>query len=88
MLRDDIRAIRRSAVLPVLIGEEDPVPDSLTDHIPWLVANRRFADYRAIVARAPSRLDRFPVAAVCGECARSRSTATSVRAVPLLPKDR
>ena len=51
----------RSAVLPVHLGEEDPVPDSLTDDIRWLVANRRFDDFRVILAHAPSRVDRFPL---------------------------
>jgi arginine N-succinyltransferase len=85
--RDDIRAIRRSAVLPVLIGEEDPVPDNLTDHIPWLVANRRFADYRAILARAPSRVDRFPLLPYAAT-ALAIGDGDLVRAVPLSPKDR
>ena len=35
--RDTIDAVRRSSVLPVTLGEEDPVPDSLTDDILWLV---------------------------------------------------
>jgi arginine N-succinyltransferase len=85
--RDDIRAIRRSAVLPVQIGEEDPVPESLTDHIPWLVANRGFADYRAILARAPSRVDRFPLLPYAAS-ALGVGDGDLVRAVPLSPKDR
>src|SRR5437667_460959 len=35
--RDNIDAVRRSQVLPVTLGEEDPVPDSLTDDVLWLV---------------------------------------------------
>jgi len=85
--RDDIRAVRRSAVLPVQIGEEDPVPDSLTDHVTWLVANRQFADYRAILARAPSRVDRFPLLPYAAT-ALGVADGDLVRAVPLSPKDR
>src|SRR5678815_5542236 len=43
------------------LGEEDPVPDSLTDDILWLVCNRRFDDFRALVTAAPARVDRFPL---------------------------
>jgi arginine N-succinyltransferase len=85
--RDDIRAVRRSVVLPVRIGEEDPVPDSLTDDIPWLVANRRFADFRVVLARAPSRLDRFPLLPFAA-AALGVADGDTVRAVPLSQKDR
>jgi arginine N-succinyltransferase len=85
--RDTIDAVRRSQTLPVTLGEEDPVPDSLSDDILWLVANRRFADFRALVAAAPARVDRFPlrpyVAAALGV-----GEGDSVRAVPLAPRDR
>ena len=63
------------------------MPDSLTDHIPWLVANRRFADYRAILARAPSRVDRFPLLPYAAS-ALGVGDGDLVRAVPLSPKDR
>jgi len=85
--RDNVHAIRQSAVLAVELGEEDPVPDSLTDDIVWLVANRRFADFRAILAHAPARVDRFPLlpyaAAQLGV-----GDGDTVRAVPLAPRDR
>jgi arginine N-succinyltransferase len=85
--RDTIDAVRRSQTLPVTLGEEDPVPDSLSDDVLWLVVNRRFADFRALVAAAPPRVDRFPlrpyVAAALGV-----GEGDSVRAVPLAPRDR
>src|SRR6266567_3724622 len=59
--RDNIRAIRQSQLFPVTIGEEDPVPDSLTDDVLWLVANRNFERFRATVAPAPARIARFPL---------------------------
>ena len=85
--RDDIHAARRSAVLPALIGDEDPVPDSLTDHILWLVANRRFADFRVILAQAPARVDRVPLLPYAAK-QLGVDDGDTVRAVPLLPKDR
>jgi arginine N-succinyltransferase len=85
--RDTIDAVRRSQTLPVTLGEEDPVPDSLSDDVLWLVVNRRFPDFRALVAHAPSRVDRFPlrpyVAAALGV-----GEGDSVRAVSLAPRDR
>ena len=85
--RDDIRAVRISTVLPVHLGEEDPVPDSLTDDVRWLVANRRFADFRVVVAHAPSRIDRFPLLPYAAE-ALGVTDGDTVRAVPLSQKDR
>jgi len=85
--RDDIRAVRRSVVLPVHLGEEDPVPDSLTDDVRWLVANRRFADFRVVIAHAPSRIDRFPLLPYAAE-ALGVADGDTVRAVPLSQKDR
>jgi arginine N-succinyltransferase len=86
-VRDNIDAVRRSSVMPVVVGEEDPVPDSLTDDILWLVSNRRFADFRALVTAAPARSDRLPllpyVAAALGV-----DEGDFVRAVPLAPGDR
>src|SRR5205814_9036365 len=52
-LRDNIRAVQQSRTLPVKLGEEDPVPDNPVESIPWLVANRSFEAFRAIVASAP-----------------------------------
>ena len=85
--RDDIRAVRRSVVLPVHLGEEDPVPDSLTDDIRWLVCNRRFADFRVVIAHAPSHIDRFPLLPYAAS-ALGVTDADTVRAVPLSQKDR
>ena len=85
--RDNIDAVRRSATLPVTIGEEDPVPDSLTDDIPWLVANRRFEGFRAVVTAAPPRCDRFPLLPHAAE-ALGIHEGDVVRAVALRPVDR
>jgi arginine N-succinyltransferase len=85
--RDDIRALRRSAVLPVSLSEEDPVPDSLTDEIRWLVSNRRFEEFRVILAHAPSRIDRFPLLPYAAS-ALGVTEGDTVRAVPLSQKDR
>jgi arginine N-succinyltransferase len=85
--RDNIDAIRRASVMPCTLGEEDPVPDSLTDDILWLVCNRRFADWRALVAAAPPRVDRFPLLPYAAE-ALGVAEGESVRVVPLAAKDR
>jgi arginine N-succinyltransferase len=85
--RDDIGAIERSVVLPVHLGEEDPVPDSLTDSILWLVANRRFAGFRAAIVSAPPRLDRFPLLPYAAQ-QLGVSEGDTVRAVPLAPRER
>ncbi len=85
--RDTIDAVRRSRTLPVTLGEEDPVPDSLSDDVLWLVINRRFADFRALVAAAPPRVDRFPLRPYVAQ-ALGVSEGDSVRAVPLAPRDR
>lgn len=85
--RDNIHAVRQSQLVTVTIGEEDPVPDSLTDDILWLVCNREFADFRAIVVAAPSRSDRLPLLPYAAEALRVAEGDT-VRAVPLSPADR
>ena len=85
--RDTVDAVRRSQILPVMLGEEDPVPDSLTDDVLWLVANRKFEDFRALVAAGPSRVDRFPLLPYAA-AALGVSEGDSVRAVPLAPRDR
>jgi len=85
--RDNIHAVRQSQPLPVTLGEEDPVPDSLTDDILWLVCNRRFADFRAIVVAAPPRADRLPLLPHAADALRV-SEGDVVRAVPLSPADR
>jgi len=85
--RDDIHAVGASRVLPVHLGEGDPLPDSLPTDIAWLVSNRRFEGFRVALARAPARIDRFPllplVAAELGV-----ADGDLVRAVPLAPHDR
>jgi arginine N-succinyltransferase len=85
--RDNIDAVRRSSVLPVVLGEEDPVPDSLTDDILWLVCNRRFEGFRALVTAAPARVDRFPLLPYAA-AALDVAEGDTVRAVPLAPADR
>jgi len=85
--RDNVDAVRRSAVLPVTLGEEDPVPDSLTDNVLWLVSNREFQGYRALVTAAPPRVDRFPLLPYAA-AALGVGEGDSVRAVPLAPRDR
>lgn len=85
--RDNIHAVRQSQVMSVTLEEEDPVPDSLTDDILWLVCNRHFADFRAIVAAAPPRADRFPLLPYAA-AALHVSEGDAVRAVPLSPRDR
>ncbi len=85
--RDDVHAIRQSALMTVTLEEEDPVPDSLTDNILWLVCNRRFAEFRAIVAPAPARTDRFPLMPYAAE-ALGVAEGDAVRAVPISPADR
>jgi len=85
--RDNIHAVRQSQVMPVTLGEEDPVPDSLTDDILWLVCNREFADFRAIAVHAPARADRMPLLPYAAEALQVAEGGT-VRAVPLSPADR
>jgi arginine N-succinyltransferase len=85
--RDNIHAVRQSQVLQVTLEEEDPVPDSLTDDILWLVANRSFQDFRALVASAPSHSDRFPLKAYAA-AALGVSEGDTVRVVQLAPGDR
>jgi arginine N-succinyltransferase len=85
--RDNVHAIRQSQVLDVAQGERDPVPDNLPDDIPWLVTNRRFEDFRAIIAAAPPRIDRFPLLPYAAK-ALALAEGDRVRAVPLAPRDR
>src|SRR5512132_391096 len=59
--RDNIRAVQQCEILPVVVGEDDPVPDNPTENVVWLLANRRFEGFRAIVAAAPARTARFPL---------------------------
>jgi arginine N-succinyltransferase len=85
--RDDIRAVRQSQVLDVALAEGDPLPDSLPEDIPWLVSNRRFEDFRTIIAPAPPRIDRFPLLPYAAR-ALALSAGDTVRAVPLSPAHR
>jgi arginine N-succinyltransferase len=85
--RENIDALRRSVTPAVTIGEGNPLPDSLTDDIFWLVSNRRFRDYRAIVTMAPRRINRFPLLPHAAS-ALAVDEGDSVRAVPLAPQDR
>jgi arginine N-succinyltransferase len=85
--REDIRAVRQSLVLPVTLEEEDPVPDSLTDDILWLVANRDLQNFRVLVTSAPARADRFPLKAYAA-ATLGVAEGDTVRAVPLAPADR
>ena len=85
--RDNVHAIRQSVVLPVAIEEADPVPDSLTQQVAWLVSNRQFERYRAIVVMAPSRLSHFPLLPYAAAELGVRE-GDAVRAVPLSPRDR
>jgi arginine N-succinyltransferase len=85
--RDTIDAVRRSQALPVTLEKEDPVPDTLTNDVLWLVTNRKFAEYRALVAAAPARVDRFPLFPYAA-AALGVGEGDTVRAVPLAPGDR
>jgi arginine N-succinyltransferase len=85
--RDNIHAVRQSRVLPVHLGEADPLPDTHANLVTWLVANRRFGDWRAVLAAAPGHVDRFPLLPYAAE-ALGVSEGDSVRAVPLSPRDR
>jgi arginine N-succinyltransferase len=85
--RDNIHAVRQSQLLPVHLGEPDPLPDSHANLVTWLVANRRFADWRALLAPAPPRLDRFPLLPYAAD-ALGVGDGDVVRAVPLSPRDR
>jgi arginine/ornithine N-succinyltransferase beta subunit len=71
----------------VTIGEGNPLADSLTDDVFWLVSNRRFRGFRAIVTMAPRRIDRFPLLPHAA-MALGVGEGDSVRAVPLAPGDR
>ncbi|HEX4883738.1 MAG TPA: arginine N-succinyltransferase [Casimicrobiaceae bacterium] len=85
--RDNIHAVRQSKLLAVQIGADDPVLDGPADDVPWLVANRRFDDWRAILASAPARADRMPLMPHAAAALRVQE-GDVVRAVPLSPRDR
>ena len=85
--RDNIRAVQESRTLPVVVGEDDPLSDNPTENIFWLIANRRFEGFRAIVAAAPARTDRFPLLPHAADTL-GVGDGDTVRAVPLSPRDR
>ena len=85
--RDDIHAVRQSRILQVTLDDAEPVSDPLTDDIAWLVANRDFANFRALVTTAPARVDRLPLKPYVAAALRIRD-GDMVRAVPLAPGDR
>jgi arginine N-succinyltransferase len=85
--RDNIHAVRQSKLLTVEIGESDPVPDSVSEQVLWLVANRLFADWRAILAPAAPRADRMALMPHAAAALRVQE-GDVVRAVPLSPRDR
>jgi arginine N-succinyltransferase len=85
--RENIDAVRRSQTPIVTIGEGNPLTETLSDDVHWLVASRRFGDFRAIVAMAPRRIDRFPLLPHAAK-ALGVGEGDTVRAVPLSPADR
>jgi arginine N-succinyltransferase len=85
--RDNIRAVRQSAAFTVVVGEDNPVPDSLTDEVLWLVTNRSFGRFRAVLAPAPARIAQFPLLPHAA-AALGVDGGDTVRAVPLSPRDR
>ena len=68
--------------LPRQCHEEDPVPDSLTHDVLWLVMNRRFSGFRALLCPAPPRNGRFPLLPHAA-AALGVKDDDSVRVVPL-----
>ncbi len=85
--RDNIRAVRQSQAFAVKIGDDDLVPDSPADDVLWLVANRRFEQFRAVLVTAPVRPARFPLLPHAA-AALGVGDGETVRAVPLSARDR
>jgi arginine N-succinyltransferase len=86
--RDDIGAVRASALHRVALGEADPVPDMPAESVHWLVSNRSFAGFRAVVASAPPRVgERFPLLPYAAKIL-GVAEGDEVRAVPLSAKHR
>jgi arginine N-succinyltransferase len=85
--RDNIRAVRQSRTFAVQIGDDDLVPDSLGEDVLWLVANRSFEQFRAVLVTAPARPARFPLLPQVA-AALSVGDGDTVRAVPLSARDR
>jgi len=85
--RDTIDAVRRSRVIAVVEDDADPVPDTPAQLVPWLVSNRRFTDFRAIVVQAPARAGVLPLTPPAARLLGVKD-GDLVRAVPLEPADR
>ena len=82
--RDNIRAVRQSRVLPVKIGESDPLPEGPPEDILWLVSSRSFERFRATLAPGPARIAEFPLLPHAAEVLGVRD-GDAVRVVPLSP---
>jgi arginine N-succinyltransferase len=82
--RDNIHAVRQSGVVPAEVGRGDATS---SDDVAWLVANRRFHDFRVILAQAPVRIDRFRLTSDAAKVL-GVGDGDPVRVVPLAPKDR
>lgn len=85
--RDNIHAVRQSAVMPAEVRRGDAPPPAALGDVPWLVANRRFDGFRVVLAQAPVRVERFPLAPAAAR-ALAIADGDTVRAVALAPKDR
>jgi arginine N-succinyltransferase len=85
--RDNIHAVRQSRLLPVHLGEHDPLPDNVAQDVTWLLGNRSFDGWRTILAPAPLHIDRFPLMPYAADVL-GVGEGDSVRAVPLSPRDR
>ena len=85
--RDNIHAIRQSIVTPAAITAASAAAHPPNGSLVWMITNRRFKDFRVILAAAPARFERFPLAR---EAAAQLVVAEgdTVRAVPLSPRDR
>jgi arginine N-succinyltransferase len=80
--RDNIRAVRQSRTLPARIGESDPLRDGPPEDILWLLSNRSFERFRAMLAPAPARITEFPLLPHAASVLGVRD-GDVVRAVPL-----
>lgn len=85
--RDTIRAVHQSQTFAVKIGVNNPLPDSPADDVIWLVANRSFDGFRAVLALAPARPAPFPLLPQAA-AALSLGDGDTVRAVPLSSRGR
>ncbi len=84
--RDNIDAVRRSQLLEVeVVDTVDAALEGGLVH--WLVCNRRFRDWRAVIARAPRHVERFPLDEAAA-LALGLGAGDSVRAVALSPGNR